>query len=76
MSGLNNLKPQRVVKAFERAGWRIERTTGSHVILAKPGSAFILSVPVHKGKPIKQGLIRNLISVAGLSVDEFLALYR
>jgi len=76
MSGLNNLKPQRVVKAFERAGWRIERTTGSHVILSKPGSSHILSVPVHKGKPIKQGLIRSLISVAGLSVDEFLGLYR
>ncbi|NPV04184.1 MAG: type II toxin-antitoxin system HicA family toxin [Syntrophaceae bacterium] len=42
MSGLNNLRPQRVVKAFERAGWRIERTTGSHVILSKPGSSYIL----------------------------------
>ena len=76
MSGLNNLKPQRVVKTFERAGWQVERTTGSHVILAKPGSSRILSVPVHKGKPIKQGLIRNLISVAGLTVEEFLGLYR
>lgn len=76
MSGLNNLKPQRVVKAFERAGWQVERTTGSHVILSKPGSFRILSVPVHKGKPIKQGLIRNLISVAGLSVEKFLGLYR
>jgi len=76
MSGLNNLKPQRVVKAFERAGWQVERTTDSHVILAKPGSPRILSIPVHKGKPIKQGLLRNLISVAGLSVEEFLRLYR
>jgi predicted RNA binding protein YcfA (HicA-like mRNA interferase family) len=76
MSGLNNLKPQRVVKTFERAGWQVERTTGSHVILAKPGSSRILSVPVHKGKPIKQGLIRNLISVAGLTVKEFMGLYR
>jgi predicted RNA binding protein YcfA (HicA-like mRNA interferase family) len=76
MSGLNNLKPQRVVKAFERAGWQVERTTGSHVILSKPGSSRILSVPVHKGKPIKQGLIRNLISVVGISVEEFLRLYR
>lgn len=76
MSGLHNLKPQRVVKAFERAGWQVERRTGSHVILAKPGLPYVLSIPVHKGKPIKQGLLRHQIALTGLSVDEFLKLYR
>jgi predicted RNA binding protein YcfA (HicA-like mRNA interferase family) len=76
MSGLHNLKPDRVVKAFERAGWQIERKTGSHFILSKEGYPYILSVPVHKGRPIKQGLIKSLIKVAGLTADEFLRLYR
>ena len=35
MSGLNNLKPDRVIKAFERAGWKKRGQAGSHVHLTK-----------------------------------------
>ena len=76
MSGLHNLKPDRVVKAFERAGWKSEGQRGSHVKLTKGGSIYVLSIPVHKGKPIKQGLLRDQIKKAGLTVEEFLELYR
>lgn len=76
MSSLHNLKPDRVIKAFERAGWMVRKQTGSHVKLTKEGSPYILSIPVHKGKPIKQGLLRDQIAKAGLTVEEFLKLYR
>ncbi|MCL6093239.1 MAG: type II toxin-antitoxin system HicA family toxin [Actinobacteria bacterium] len=75
MAGLHNLKPQRVVKAFERAGWTIKGQRGSHVILSKEGSLVVLSIPIHKGKPIKRGLLENQIKKAGLTVEEFLGLY-
>jgi hypothetical protein len=29
-----------------------------------------------KGRPVKQGLIRHLIAIAGISVEEFLELYK
>ena len=76
MSGLHNLKPERVVKAFERAGWTNEGQRGSHVKLTKEGNPNILSIPVHKGKPIKKGLIIDQIKKAGLTVEEFLGYYR
>jgi len=76
MSGLHNLKPNRVVKTFEKAGWQFARQTGSHIILSKEGHSSILSIPVHKGKTIKQGLLRKLIENAGLSVEKFLDLYK
>lgn len=76
MNGLNNLDPLRVVKAFERAGWRRIRTTGSHAILTKAGNSATLSIPIHKGKPIKQGLLRHQIKTAGMTVETFLALYK
>jgi len=76
MTLLNNLKPTRVISAFERAGWCVVRQTGSHRILHKEGVPAILSIPVHKGKPIKQGLLRKLISHAELTVEEFLRLYK
>ncbi len=76
MAGLHNLKPDRVLKAFVRAGWKHEGQKGSHVKLSKEGNPNILSIPVHKGKPIKQGLLRDQIKKAGLTVDEFLECYR
>ncbi|MHB8880083.1 MAG: type II toxin-antitoxin system HicA family toxin [Thermodesulfovibrionales bacterium] len=76
MSGINNLKPDRVVKAFERAGWIAERQRDSHVHLTREGNRSILSIPVHKGKPVKQGLLRNQIAKAGMTVEEFLQLYK
>lgn len=75
MSGLHNLKPGRVVKAFERAGWKVRRQSGSHVILAKEHYPPILSIPVHKGKPVKRGLLSKLIEIAGLTEEEFLSYY-
>ncbi len=76
MSGLHNLRPERVVKAFERAGWTNEGQRGSHVKLTKEGNPNILSIPVHKGKPVKKGLLVDQIKKASLTVEEFLALYR
>ena len=76
MSGLHNLKPERIVKAFERAGWTNEGRRGSHVKLTKEGNLNILSIPVHKGKTVKKGLLVDQIKKAELTVEEFLAFYR
>ena len=76
MSSLHNLKPDRVIKAFERAGWTSRGQKGSHVKLTKQGNINILSIPVHKGKAIKQGLLRDQIAKAGLTVEEFLKFYK
>ena len=76
MSSLHNLKPERIVKAFERDGWITRGQKGSHVQMTKGGNAHVLSIPVHKGKPVKQGLLRSQIAKAGMTVEEFLALYK
>jgi predicted RNA binding protein YcfA (HicA-like mRNA interferase family) len=75
MSGLNNLRPEKVVKAFEKAGWTSRGQKGSHVKLTKHGNPNILSIPVRKGKPVKQGLLRNQIAKARLTVEAFLDFY-
>jgi len=76
MSSLHGLKPERVIKAFGRVGWMVARKGGSHVHMKKIGNPNILSIPVHKGKPIKQGLMADLIDKAGLTEKEFLELYK
>lgn len=57
---------------FERVGWVFDRQNGSHMILIKAGIWQNLSVPDHK--TLDRGLLRKLIRVAGLSVDEFVDL--
>ena len=60
------------VKAFQRAGWRVDRQKGSHVVLLRPGHIASLSVPQHP--ELAPGTLRALIRAAGLSMEEFAAL--
>lgn len=76
MEGIHNLKPEKIVKALKRAGWTVWGQKGSHVKLIKEGNPNILSIPVHKGKPIKKGLLLDQIKKAGLTVEGFLEYYK
>jgi predicted RNA binding protein YcfA (HicA-like mRNA interferase family) len=63
-----------VIRAFERAGWIGKGRRGSHLKLVKLGNPNMLSIPVHKGKPIKIGLLKDQIKKSGLTEEEFLKL--
>ena len=73
MPRLSNLPTSKVIKAFERAGWQM-RQGGKHMVLTKPGITARLTIPRHR--TVKQGLLLRQIKNAGLTVEEFLALYR
>jgi predicted RNA binding protein YcfA (HicA-like mRNA interferase family) len=74
MTGLPVVSGADAVKRFERAGWFVLRTRGSHVILAHPANRARLSIPQHR--ELDRGLLRALLRSAGLTVDEFRALGR
>ena len=61
-----------VVKAFQRAGWRVDRQRGSHVVLVKPGHIASISVPQHR--EVAPGTLRALIRTSGMTVEEFASL--
>lgn len=71
---LHNLKPEKVIKAFQKAGWVNRGFKGSHTKLTKAGNQNILSIPIHKGKPVKIGLLKDQIRKSGLTEEEFLKL--
>jgi predicted RNA binding protein YcfA (HicA-like mRNA interferase family) len=58
-----------LIKILERHGWELLRISGSHHIYGKPGSIVRLSVPVHGSPPLKIGLLRHLLKMAGLEED-------
>jgi predicted RNA binding protein YcfA (HicA-like mRNA interferase family) len=64
------LRPQEVLKAFEKLGWQVARQRGSHIILTKKGHIATLSVPDHP--QVARGTLRTLIARAGLTPEEFL----
>jgi len=65
---------KKIISAFKKDGWTVDRNEGSHYILVKEGTEKILVVPVHGNKPIKIGLLKGLIKDAGLTNEEFLRL--
>jgi predicted RNA binding protein YcfA (HicA-like mRNA interferase family) len=64
------LRPAEVVKIFRKLGWDVARQRGSHIIMTKPGHIATLSIPEHS--EVARGTLRGLISMAGLTVDQFL----
>jgi predicted RNA binding protein YcfA (HicA-like mRNA interferase family) len=67
---------RRVVKALERAGYRIVRQRGSHVRLRDEDDPNHLPLTVPDHKTVKPGLLRKVLRDANLTVDEFIALLK
>ena len=72
MAQLANISGKEAAKAFEKAGWRRMGQVGSHLVMVKSGVRVNLSIPQHKELSI--GLLRKLIRISGMSVEDFLKL--
>lgn len=71
MSPVPLLRPDEVVRAFERLGWEVVRRRSSHILMTKAGNIATLSIPDHR--QVARGTLRSLIRKAGLTEEEFLA---
>ena len=68
---LPTLKPRQVIRALERAGFRLLRVKGSHHYFHYPNRPELLvCVPVHPGD-LKRPVLRAIIRQAELTVDVF-----
>jgi predicted RNA binding protein YcfA (HicA-like mRNA interferase family) len=56
--------------ALERKGWALMRVHGSHHIFGKKGEPLRISVPVHGSHPLKPGLLKHFMKIAGLDESE------
>ncbi len=61
-----------VIRALERAGFVVARTSGSHHLLVHPADpARRVTVPYHGTRDLPRGLLRAIIRQAGFTIDEF-----
>jgi predicted RNA binding protein YcfA (HicA-like mRNA interferase family) len=57
-------------RAVQRKGWALARIKGSHHVFTKEGRQERIVIPVHGNQPLKIGLLRSQMKIAGLSENE------
>jgi predicted RNA binding protein YcfA (HicA-like mRNA interferase family) len=60
------LSGKELARLLERNGWTLMRVNGSHHIYGKTGSVVRISVPIHGNRPLKTGLLKHLLKMAGV----------
>jgi predicted RNA binding protein YcfA (HicA-like mRNA interferase family) len=72
---LPSVKAREVIRALERAGFTVSRTSGSHCRLVHATDpARKVTVSLHGSTDLKRGTLRAIITQAGLTVAEFIEL--
>lgn len=67
---MKTISGKKLCKLVKDRGWELKRINGSHHIFAKVGKDARISIPVHGNKPLKLGLQRHLMKVAGIDEAE------
>jgi predicted RNA binding protein YcfA (HicA-like mRNA interferase family) len=68
------IRAKQAVRALERAGFVVSRTSGSHCrLIHSTDPSRKVTIPMHSGD-IRRGTLRSIISQAGLTVAEFIDL--
>ena len=71
VSKLPSVSGRDCLKALEKAGFRLRRQEGSHIILRRDDPFAQVVVPDHR--ELDRGTLRAILRGAGISVDEFIA---
>jgi predicted RNA binding protein YcfA (HicA-like mRNA interferase family) len=70
MSNLPSVKPARLIKALEHAGFYVHHTTGGHYVLKHPDKPEARVVVPYHSADVKRGVLRSILQQAGLTVEE------
>ncbi len=69
---LSSISSRGVLKALQRAGFYVDRQSGSHVILKRDRDRKRVTVPYHAADLYK-GVVHSILAQAGMTVQEFLS---
>jgi predicted RNA binding protein YcfA (HicA-like mRNA interferase family) len=56
-----------LARLIQQRGWTLARIKGSHHIFTHPGHRERIVIPIHANSPLKTGLLRSQMKIAGLS---------
>jgi len=61
---------RQLARVVQERGWRLARIHGSHHIFTMPNRLERLVIPMHGNRPLKVGLLRSLMKIAGLEESD------
>ncbi|MEP6821791.1 MAG: type II toxin-antitoxin system HicA family toxin [Chthoniobacterales bacterium] len=59
-----------LARLVQTRGWHLARVHGSHHIFTMTGRRERIVIPIHGNQPLKTGLLRSLMKIAGLFEDD------
>lgn len=62
-----DLPAKKIISALEKAGFRVDRVSGSHYVLVKENLRTV--VPYHKN--VRVGTLKAILNQIGMSVEDF-----
>jgi predicted RNA binding protein YcfA (HicA-like mRNA interferase family) len=68
-SSIPSLPGIKVVRALERAGFKVIRIRESHYMLRHPDGRSV-PVPVHPGRDMPKGTLRGILVIVGMEIQE------
>ena len=71
MPKLSPLEPREVIQKLRKLGYQGPYPGGRHVHMIHENTGQVIPVPMHQGKDIAVGLIREIIREAGISPEEW-----
>jgi predicted RNA binding protein YcfA (HicA-like mRNA interferase family) len=69
MTRLPRIKGKELIRALERAGFTIDRTRGSHVLLKHPDGRGTV-VPIHSRETLGPGLLRAILRDVEMTAEQ------
>lgn len=67
---MKSISGKEFAKLLEKRGWELKRVKGSHPVYVKEGNPARISVPIHGNTPLKIGLLKFLMAIAGIDESE------
>ena len=55
------------IRVIQKRDWILKRISGSHHIFTKKGRPERIVIPVHGNRPLKIGLLKHQMKIAGLA---------
>jgi len=74
MPKLKPLKSKEIIKKLSKLGFVGPIPGGRHIRMVNLKTKKIIPIPIHKGKDISVGLIREIINEVGIDRDEWIKL--
>lgn len=67
---MKQVSGRELARLVQKRGWQLARVNGSHHVFTLAGRRERIVIPIHGNQPLKTGLLRSLMKIAGLAESD------